>query len=370
MSQASTNRSIDEEIELITSARTTSHLSFPVARGCIQLFNYYFREKDSYGKTRRLNAAEKDKRWKAYKRKVYTDYRRIVRGKWESEAALIKRYSDPMSFLKYRLKRHVNLRVSDLARHDQEYYKELGGIDNIEEMKKRQGNIDSIEKTANRAFKRRRVDEEGNFDPNHNHDYNRNHNHHNPAPPTSSIPTTPIINGIHQVNLPSPLQPAPSQAPKFEQPTVDAALNQLNQELNDIEQEQMQKKRALAKVLALEKTTSCIQAYQTQLANKPELLGIFPTASMQDQLVAGFELWLSENKQKIFSKIETVNIFIEQLCSLRAATSDWVQFLRRWKLIRIFHEDDFNQVWKFVSEELNIPEIRPEEDDEKKEVDE
>ena len=48
---------------------------------------------------------------------------RLVKGTFNSEAALVKRYSDPISFLKYKLKRVNNLSVSDLTTQDQEYYR-------------------------------------------------------------------------------------------------------------------------------------------------------------------------------------------------------------------------------------------------------
>ena len=161
-----------------------------------------------------------------------------------------------------------------------------------------------------------------------------------------------------------------AQQPKMELPTVDDALSQLNQSLTDIEQEQIEKKRALARVLAIEKTTSCIQAYKNQFITKPELLGIFPTTSVQDQLTTGFDLWLNEHKLKILPKVEDINLFTQQLCSLRSDDSDnWFAFLQQWKLLRMFFNDDFQQTWRFMVNELNIPEIRSEEeeDDEKKE---
>ena len=61
-SQRTNTRSIDEEIELITSAKTSTHLSFPVARVGVKLFNHYFGQKDSRGRTKMLSSGGKDKR--------------------------------------------------------------------------------------------------------------------------------------------------------------------------------------------------------------------------------------------------------------------------------------------------------------------
>ena len=139
--------SVDDEIEYLTSVKTQQHLSHAQARGIIPLFNYYFREKDSKGRTKRLSKTEKEKRWKAYKKKVYVGYNRLVKGAFASEAALIKRYSDPISFLKYRLKRVRNLEVSDLSENDQEYYKEIGGLSDVQMTMYKAANIDSLEKS-------------------------------------------------------------------------------------------------------------------------------------------------------------------------------------------------------------------------------
>lgn len=383
MSQNSRTLTVDEQLALVTNAQTSTRLSHPVARGVVKLFNYYFRQKDSRGRVKRIPADEKDRRWKIYKRKVYTDYRRVVKGNYNSEKALVKRYSHPLSFLKYKLKRHIDLRVSDLSVADQEYYRELGGVDDINEMIRRQGNIDSIDKTVERSSKRQRLDDEGNYASTQadNHNHNRNHNQNIPSsmqssfplnsntePATSSFPTSPVFNSI---SYPPAIQPSVTQPPKMELSAVDNALTELNQSLTDIEKEQIEKKRSLARVLSIEKTTSCIQAYKEQFVSKPELLGIFPTVSLQEQLTAGFDLWMNEHKIKVLQKVENINLFIQQLCSLRNDDTDgnWVAFLQQWKLVRMFFNDDFQQTWGFMVNELNIPQIRSEaeEDEEKKE---
>lgn len=70
--------SVDDEIEYLTKVKTQQHLSHAQARGIIPLFNFYFREKDSNGRTKRLPKVEKDKRWRHYKKKIFTDYNRFV----------------------------------------------------------------------------------------------------------------------------------------------------------------------------------------------------------------------------------------------------------------------------------------------------
>ena len=144
--------SIDQEMEILSRARTTQHLTHAQARGIVKLFTYHFKERDSSGRFKRLSKQEKARRWKLYKVKVYQQYNRLIRSEFSSEAALVKRYSDPMSFLKYKLKRYRNLKVSDLSREDQEYYKEIGGLEDLEAMKRKQANIDSIPKGEQQTF--------------------------------------------------------------------------------------------------------------------------------------------------------------------------------------------------------------------------
>ena len=177
--------SIDKEIQILSSVKTKQHLSHAQARGIVQLFNFYFGEKDSNGRTKRLSRFEKDRRWKSYKIRVYKDYNSLIKGEFAFEAALVKRYSDPPSFLKYKLKRNVNLKVSDLSKTDQQYYKQIDGIKDIDQMRMRKANIDTIDKNAQRTFKRRRISdpEETTEDTDLNGDFLRNHNHNNSLQP-------------------------------------------------------------------------------------------------------------------------------------------------------------------------------------------
>ena len=106
MSNETPTISIDQEMEILSRARTTQHLTHAQARGIVKLFTYYFKERDSRGRVKRLSKQEKARRWKLYKIKVYQQYNRLIKSEFSSEAALVKRYSDPMSFLKYKLKRY------------------------------------------------------------------------------------------------------------------------------------------------------------------------------------------------------------------------------------------------------------------------
>ena len=219
--------SIDQEMQILTRARTTQHLSHAQARGIVKLFQYYFKERDSTGRIKRLSKQEKARRWKIYKTKVYSQYNRLIRSEFSSEAALVKRYSDPMSFLKYKLKRYKNLNVSDLKPEDQEYYHEIGGVDDLEEMRRRQANIDSIPKSEQQALIVAGMDVDQNVvnlqrtilqdvQGQNNQDHNHNRNHQQSA-------TQQNHQNINIQNIPPRWESIPPQSSQIiTEPKIDA----------------------------------------------------------------------------------------------------------------------------------------------------
>ena len=87
--------------------------------GMIVVWNLFFPKKQG----KRIPYDEKKRRWQCYKDKIFEEYGRNITSKFASEKALIKRYSEPLAFLRYRLKRFHNLDVSELSTKDAEYYK-------------------------------------------------------------------------------------------------------------------------------------------------------------------------------------------------------------------------------------------------------
>ncbi len=72
-----------------TSVRN-QHLTLSQMRGVKQVWHYYFPKNTG----KRMNKDEKNRRWNSYKNKIYQEYSRIITGKFQSEKALIKRYSE------------------------------------------------------------------------------------------------------------------------------------------------------------------------------------------------------------------------------------------------------------------------------------
>ena len=159
MSLQSTLESIDDslspsssqqqQIFVTTTAVRNQHLSLAQMRGVIQIFNHYFPK----GVKKRMSRDEKSRKWVSYKNRIYGEYKRIITGKFASEKALVKRCSEPLAFLKYKLKRATNLNVQDLSKADQDYYFEIGGLQDVNELIKKTYNF-------NRTKKRSRVEME------------------------------------------------------------------------------------------------------------------------------------------------------------------------------------------------------------------
>ena len=347
--------SIDQELQILSSVRTQQHLSHAQARGIVQLFNFYFREKDSNGRTKRLSKDEKNRRWKIYKVRVYKDYNRVIKSEFNSEAALVKRYSDPLSFLKYKLKRYRNLKVSDLTPADQQYYKEIGGIDDVEELRRRQANIDSIDKGVERLVKRRRLNEpesNGNdlqsIDSNILRNHNISHQQH-----TSSVSVQ---------NLP-PRVPTPMpQLSRVEEPKMDQALQAMWSNFNDFEKEQMEKKKDTAQILTQEKTKAFLRVLSDQISSKPDLIGMIPGLSNKDQLTNAFHGWLSKHMSKILASGVNRRQMVRQITLLKGDNVESMLFLQEWKVLRIVFQDEFRIVWTFVRRELAIELVNPKEE--------
>ena len=110
-------------------------------RGVIQIFNHYFPKNPG----KRMSRDEKQRRWTSYKNEIYREYGRVIFGKFSSEQALVKRYSQPLSFLKYKFKRSRNLNLNDLSEADKQYYFEIRGLEDIDQLIKDTYNIDSAQ---------------------------------------------------------------------------------------------------------------------------------------------------------------------------------------------------------------------------------
>ena len=382
-------------------------------RGVINLFNHYFKQLDENGAKKKMTRVEKHRRWISYKQKIWDDYGRRITGTYASEAALIRRYSDPLTFLKYRLKRAKNLKIEDLSQIDQQYYKEIGGTDDVNQLINRStNNIDSIRAFSQPAQKRQRplleqpgmprgytripVQGLGDFNAvlipnvnnnshNQNNNYNRNHNHNinrnqhaNSVQIQSRSPSNPRIQGtIVPVNTNlnaitssqnSASQSSNSKRRNAKHEMVDEAIDQVAGNMDIFEQEQLLKKKIEAFEMTQEKVRALMKSVKSLLSSEPQMIGAIPgIGGYEDQLQIFFDYWLNQNKEVILSQVESTNFFFEQLSILKMDQAEFQTFLQKWKLQRILENDSFLIVWKWMVDDLNISLKMPKEENDEEE---
>ena len=249
----SSTQQLTQEVIVQNGNVSNRHLTYPQIRGVIQIFNHYFPKNG-----KRMSKDERNRRWINYKNKIFRDYGRVIAGKLDSEKAYVKRYSKPLDFLKYKLKRSTNLNIKDLPNEaDREYYFEIGGLEDVEALKAKTYDInyDSIQRVANnfenynnsRRRKRRRI-EANNDTSNHNHNIATDTNMvmNSQAQTPQIVINEPSISGIEPI--PPPLRRSNDNSqrtrPKRESNAkLDEALVNLHDKLNTFEQEVLEKKK-------------------------------------------------------------------------------------------------------------------------------
>ena len=277
-----------QQLFVTTTRVRNQHLGLAQMRGVIQIHNHYFPK----GTGKRMNKDEKNRKWISYKNRIYQEYGRIITGKYASEKALVKRYSQPLSFLKYKLKRATNLNVSELSQADKDYFHEIGGIDDINELIKKTYNIDSVEKASENfqtlfgGRKRRRLNQ-ANDNPNDN---SHNTNSNNPQQG----------NDAEHIDL---LQFPPVTEPKTEngnsKPTLLPALSFLQSKLDIFEQEQLEKKKLETREITKQKIIALSETIEAQFNGKAHLIGCIPGIAGGDQEKLAFNCWINKYKQSI-----------------------------------------------------------------------
>ena len=354
---ASPSSSQQQQLFVTTTKVKNQHLSLAQMRGVIQIFNHYFPRKPG----KRMNREEKNRRWNSYKSRIYQEYKRIITGKYASEKALVKRYSEPLAFLKYKLKRATNLNIKDLSQADQDYFYEIGGVDDINQLVKNTYNIGSVEKMSHILSGQKRSREQfetGNIShlvSQNPHDSNHNRRDVNTTILQEALPRH--QSSANQFRFPPEVRAfsEPKQENADSDPKLTAALLNLNEKLDVFEKEQLDKKKIEMFEITKQKLSAVRQMMLTQFVNEPHLIGSI--SGVEDQLSMAFDCWIHNYKHIIAedpSVKKDLDLFINQLAILRTDMVEWQTFLIKWKLNRIFLGDDFQLVWNKIKAELNI----------------
>ena len=355
-----------------TTKVKNSNLNLGQMRGVVQIFKHYF------PKGKSLKATEKERRFTAYKKKILSEYGRLVNTKLTSEKALVKRYSEPIPFLKYRLKKTTNMKVSDLSPADQDYYHELGGKDDLSLMIRNIDSVSRMSQTVSRrrprqpkatsshpAQKRRRITHDPSMSQSmeleSEHNDNRNHNQGAAVNRArdESLPIgqdfndgsrMPVLTSEELMLIPPKLEQKDSENPKLE------ALWHLRGQMDVFEREKLAKKKIETQEITKQKMAAVAEAVESQFLQRPHLIGSIP--SVENQGEVAFWCWLKHHKEEIMIDpyiANDENLLQTHLVSLKDETAVWTRFLTKWKMWRILKDDQFPLVWRTMKEELKMP---------------
>lgn len=305
------------------------HTPYSKVRGIVALYKQYFPDKDEYGRKRRMSRKEMESRFKGYKVAVFRDYGRRVKGTLNSEKTYIKRHTEPLSFLKYKLKRAKNLDVMDLTLADRLYYHEIGGkdgVDDIEGYFNDQPNVDSISSALGPPAQRRRLNST-----------------------CSSVISEPLVVTLEDVEASVLAIP-----PKLETPQFTDTLKEILNKTTAYEREQIEKKKVEVQTLFGEKCAIMVKHVQKCLEEHPELIGFIPLTSGEEQGTNALDYWIKQHASEIKSQIRDISLFLIQVGALRSSDDDWRAFVHGWKLRRLMYDDEFSAVWKWMVTELNL----------------
>ena len=345
---------------------TNKHMTRGQLRGIIPLFQHYFKRVDANGNPVDMGEADKAERWIAYKNHVWREYSRNVTIEYESEEQKIRRYSDPLVFIKWKLKRTKNLRVQDLSKRDYEWYKEIKGTDDVNELLERQKNIASMKSAAQKAKRRgrkrrRTIPTSPVCNP-----MGGNSNSHQPH--VSMLNVSQDIPVIHMPELQSDAMSV-SQGPVGEsnpivnvdrKPRFGIALDKINGHMDLFEQSKLSKQKIETFEITQEKLKALFSISKSVIIEQPALIGLIPGCGcMNDQLLMAFHLWMDQNKTIIQGTVVDFQDCLRKLMLSELDQEQKSDFLSEWKVIRIFKADDFKDVWQWVCTKLQI-ELKPE----------
>ena len=344
------------------------HLNHAQMRGVVQLFRHYFPKRG-----KRLTKEERDEKWATYKRRIYAEYGRLVTGKLSSEKALVKRYSEPLLFLKYKLKRHTNLKVSDLSTKDQTYYHEIGGEDDVEAMMRKIVNIDNVNqmsqsyKSSKAGRKRRRID---------NAASKKASNHNRRLPVNADNTNSQAVHGQDSMDFLTHVSvpelsilglPAGDLPPihDFALPELDdrnhddltPALRKLSEKMDIFQKEQLGKKKLETFALTMQKMSAVKTSIEKVMNREPHLIGVIPDLPADCQKELALKCWVQQHKHLILTDPAIrgeIKVFVTQLTVLQANKGEFETFLTRWAWMRIFHDNHFEPVWRDMKDALGI----------------
>ena len=314
-----------------------------------------------------MPAAEREAKWITYKHRMVNEFDRAIKGQFSGEKKFIQRHTDPMAYLKYKLGRNHSLDPKELDKEQMQYYQEIGGKDDVQELLLIQSNIDSLSRTKGKLPRKRRHEEMLNLADSNNssvmsttqtdnsHNHNRNHNRSGSQDIDLSFDED---YDLDQDIMPSLLSQRPLQeASEVKTEKMNNALNVLSGGFEEYEQELLDKKKKETFELTQEKMRSVEEHTAGLYRNKPEMIGAMMGASpLEDQLNIAFDFWVKDNMTKIKEKVFDLEDFWNQILMEREDLHQWNKNLAKWKFKRIVLGNDFDVSWNFIVGEFHVEE--------------
>ena len=71
--------------------------------------------------------------------------------------------------------------------------------------------------------------------------------------------------------------------------------------------------------------------------------------------VIGFDQWIDQNAAKIKRKVVDMSMFFVQIGTLKQSNDvEWINLVHEWNAQRLQHKDDFEAIWKWLAQRLNV----------------
>lgn len=348
------------------------NMTHPQLRGFNQLWErmMVYRTLQNGSQTKLTNK-EKMNNFDKFKEKMLLDYEYVIVSGFLANKKKYERHSTALAYLQYKNDRQTNLDASELSKEQYSWYKELGGQDNIALMLAKQDNICSISKVSSLTRTRRRnkkrklnscgVNSASTVDLTDNiatysiasSPSSQSHNHNRQEHRDGS--------SVREIDDEPPNKKRKKLLKvKKEKINVDkgAALKDLHIRYTAGEITLLEKRKKETKHLCEARMTAMATYARKMYSQSPELIGAHGlgqgTMTLADQQNVAFTNWISEYKHEITTKIRDVTVFLNAVADARQDRDRWFQFTDQMISFRIMNGNDFEVVWPWVFDKLDL----------------
>ena len=235
----------------------------------------------------------------------------------------------------------TNLKVEDLSAEDREWYFEIGGLENVEQLFTNQLNIDSVGHAKRRYESLRQDQQRRRLNSSSAESQAHNHNH-NTAVPIGRADPPPVAMNLPNLNL--------AQTGSYTDP-----LLRLQSDLDLHETELLEKKKLEIFAVTQQKMAAMKRSVEDQFINDPQSIGSIP--GLKNQKALAFNCWLRQFKGVMLSDPAyrlTPHLLSTKIIEMQRDPVSWDAFLSEWIVVRIVHDDDFTVVWGMIKSRMSV----------------